>query len=77
MTTKLRLGHVPKTEHINITIALAVELKDLLDRYAALHSQSNGDKNDTTRLIPYVLEAFMPRDRAFQSVWGRVRVSTL
>jgi len=69
MTTKLRLGPVPKAQHIKITITVTPELKDALDRYAELHSQSTGEKNDTARLIPYMLEAFINRDRAFQQIY--------
>lgn len=67
MTTKLRLGPVPKARHVRITITVTAELKETLDRYAELHSVSNGEKNDVSRLIPYMLEAFISGDRVFQS----------
>jgi hypothetical protein len=67
--TKLQLGPVPNAQNIKNTIGLTAELKELLDRYAELHSQLNGNKNDTTRLIPYMLESFMARGRVFRSVW--------
>ena len=65
MTTKLRLGPVPKAQPVKITITVTAELKEILDRYAELHSQSTGEKNGAARLIPYMLEAFMISDRAF------------
>jgi hypothetical protein len=71
MTTKLRLGRVPKADHVKITISVTAELKDILDRYADLHSQSNGEVNDITRLIPYMLEAFVANDRGFKSARRR------
>jgi len=71
MTTKLRLGPVPKAQHVRITITVTAELKDTLDRYAELHSASNGEKNDVSRLIPYMLEAFIANDRGFKA--ARIR----
>lgn len=70
MTTKLRLGPVPKAQHVKITITVTTEFKETLDRYAELHSASNGEKNDVSRLIPYMLEAFIEADRGFR-VAGR------
>jgi len=66
MTHKLRLGPVPKAQQVKITITVTAELKELLDRYANVHSQATGDKNDVERLIPYILEDFIVKDRAFQ-----------
>ena len=66
MTKKLRLGPVPKAQQVKITITVTAELKELLDRYANVHSQATGDKNDVERLIPYMLEDFIVKDRAFQ-----------
>lgn len=66
--TALRLGPLPKTEILKLTISLTVELKAQLDRYAELHSQTWGDAVDATALIPHMLEAFMARDRGFRQV---------
>jgi hypothetical protein len=76
MTTKLRLGPVPKAQQVKITITVTSELKELLDRYADVHSQSTGEKNDMERLIPYILEDFIVKDRAFQSAHRQLRHST-
>ncbi|PQA50127.1 DUF2274 domain-containing protein [Amnimonas aquatica] len=64
--TTLRLGPLPKTEAVKLTIMLTTELKQQLDRYAELHSQTWGDAVDATALIPHMLEAFMARDRGFK-----------
>ena len=64
--TTLRLGPLPKTEAVKLTITLTTELKQQLDRYAELHSQTWGDAVDATALIPHMLEAFMARDRGFR-----------
>ena len=63
---KLRLGPLPRTETAKITIAVPIELKETLDRYAALHSQAYGEPIDAVALIPHMLAAFMARDRAFR-----------
>ena len=65
-TRKLRLGPLPNTETIKLTIALSSKLKTMLDRYATLHSQTYGESVDSAALIPHMLEAFMVRDREFK-----------
>ena len=66
MSARLRLGPIPKTESTKMTILLSAQLKDDLDRYAELHAQTWGEKVDTSTLIPYMLQAFIARDRAFR-----------
>ena len=65
-TSKLRLGPLPKTETVKVSIALTTALKADLERYAALHAQTYGEPIDTVTLIPHMLEAFMARDRGFR-----------
>ena len=62
-TSKLRLGALPKTETVKVTIALTTALKADLERYAALRAQTYGEPIDAVTLIPHMLEAFMARDR--------------
>jgi hypothetical protein len=66
--SKLRLGPLPRTETVKLTIAMTAVLKADLDRYAALHAQTYGDAVDAVVLIPHMLEAFMARDRGFRKV---------
>ncbi|MCK4123156.1 DUF2274 domain-containing protein [Ralstonia pseudosolanacearum] len=63
---KLRLGPLPKTESVKLTFVCPVALKADLDRYAALHGRTYGENVDAATLIPYMLEAFMSRDRGFK-----------
>ncbi len=65
-TSKLRLGPLPKTETVKLTIALTVTLKADLERYAALHAQAYGEPVNAATLIPHMLELFMARDRGFR-----------
>ncbi len=66
MTAKLRLGPIPKTDTVKLTITLKAALKADLDRYAELHAQVWGQPIDTAALIPLMLEAFIARDRGFR-----------
>lgn len=66
-TNKLRLGPLPKSEPVKLTVSLSAELKATLDRYAALHAQTYGERVDAAALVPHMLEAFMARDRVFRS----------
>jgi hypothetical protein len=51
---------------VKLSITLPVDLKAKLDHYAALHGELYGDPVDAGMLIPYMLEAFMAKDRAFK-----------
>jgi len=68
VTTELRLGPLPKTLVVKLSIALPAALKADLDRYAQLHSQTWGETTDVVELIPHMLQAFIARDRAFRKV---------
>lgn len=65
-TRKLRLRPLPKTENIKLTFTGPASLKADLDRYAALHAQTNGETVEAATLIPHMLEAFMAGDRGFK-----------
>jgi hypothetical protein len=68
---KLRLGPLPKTELVKVTIAVSVRLKADLDQYATLHSEVHGETVDAAAIVPHMLEAFVAKDRAFQKVRKR------
>jgi len=57
---------LPDTQTVKLTFSCPARLKADLDRYAALHAQTYGEAVDATTLIPYMLEAFIARDRAFK-----------
>lgn len=67
-TNKLRLGPLPKTETVKLTIVLTTALKFDLERYAALHAQTYGKAVDAATLIPHMLETFIERDRGFKAL---------
>ena len=66
MSTKLRLGPLPKMEFVRLTITLPAEAKANLDRYAELYAATYGEQVDTAALVPHMLATFMERDRAFK-----------
>ena len=66
MTTKLKLGPLPSTEVVKVTIALPAALRGELERYARLLAESSGQPTDLTRLIPHMLAEFIRGDRAFR-----------
>ncbi len=66
--SKLRLGPLPRTETVKLTITLSIELKALLDRYADLHAQAWSEPIDALTLVPHMLAAFMERDRGFKAL---------
>lgn len=65
---KLRLGPLPRTETVKLTITLSIELKATLDRYAELHAQAWSEPIDSLALVPHMLAAFMERDRGFKAL---------
>lgn len=67
-TGTLRLGPLPRTEFVKLTLAVPTDIKASLDRYADLHSQLYGEEVDAAALIPYMLVAFIARDRGFKSL---------
>ncbi len=67
-TSKLRLGPLPKTETLKLTIVLTVGLKTDLERYATLHAQVHGKPVDAATLISHMLATFISRDRGFRKV---------
>lgn len=69
--SKLRLGPLPKTETVKLTITLTAALKADLERYAALHAQTYGEPVDAATLIPHMLEAFIARDRGFRKTTAK------
>ncbi len=66
MSGKLRLGPLPRTELVRLTVALPAAVKTDLDRYAELYGAAYGEVVDAAALVPHMLAAFMERDRAFR-----------
>jgi len=66
MSDKLRLGPLPRTDSVRLTIALPATVKVDLERYAELYGAAYGEAVDAAALVPHMLAAFMERDRGFR-----------
>ncbi len=66
--SKLRLGPLPRTELVRLSIALPSSVKADLDRYAELYGAAYGESVDAAALAPHMLAAFMERDREFRRI---------
>jgi len=66
MTQRLKLGPLPKTGMVKITLLLPIALQDDLQRYAELHAEASGEKNELPQLIPHMLQVFIASDRVFR-----------
>ena len=66
--SKLRLGPLPRTEVVKLTISVSIELRAMLDQYADLHAKAWNEPVDVLALIPHMLAAFMERDRGFKTL---------
>ncbi len=66
MTEKLRLGPLPRSEMVRLTVVLPAAVKADLDRYAELFAAAYGEAVDAAALVPHMLAAFMERDRGFR-----------
>ncbi len=66
MKEKLRLGPLPRSEMVRLTVTMPASVKADLDRYAGLFDAAYGESVDTATLVPHMLAAFMERDRVFR-----------
>jgi len=62
----LKLPKLPDRETTKLSFAASADLKRQLDAYAALYAKEYGRKEALADLIPFMLEAFLVSDRAFQ-----------
>jgi len=66
VTEKLRLGPLPRSEVVRLTVVLPASVKADLDRYSDLYGAAYGASVDAAALVPHMLAAFMGRDRGFR-----------
>lgn len=63
---QLKLGPLPRTGTVRMTISMPEPLKEELDLYAAEYGRLY-EPVETAALIPYMLEAFLRSDRGWRS----------
>ena len=61
----LRIGPLPKTDAVRVTVAVPGELHEALLQYARAVSEEEGRLVDIRRLIPRMLQRFIDGDREF------------
>ena len=61
----------PKTESTKLIVTVSAELKFMLDRCAAVHAKTYGEKVDAATVVPHMHDAFMTRDRGFRKTANR------
>lgn len=76
MTERLRLGPLPRSEVVRLTVVLPAPVKADLDRYAELYGAAYGEAVDAAALVPHMLAAFMERDRGFRRARQATPAST-
>ena len=71
---KIKLGKLPNTVSVKITITIPRELKEKLDRYAELHSTTWTELVVVDQIIPHILSQFIGNDRAFRQLERRSKL---
>lgn len=61
----LRLAKLPDRTPVKLTIAIAPELFQRLQRYAAAYAETYEMQEPVSELVPAMLAAFLDSDRAF------------
>ena len=64
----LKLGRLPDRVAIKHTFAATPELNKGLNLYAELYREVYGEDEPVATLVPFMLQAFLDGDRAFQRV---------
>lgn len=62
----LKISRVRDTTPTKLSISVTPDLKADLDIYSRLYERAYGDKQQTTALIPLMLEAFLAGDSGFK-----------
>lgn len=64
--TALKIGKLPDTTPIRLSIAISPELQVELDDYAAVYADAYGETAKVADLIPSMLASFMASDSRFK-----------
>lgn len=62
----LRLAKLPDRTPVKVTMTVNPELNRLLQEYAAFYAKTYGSEEAVAELCPYMLQAFVDADKAFQ-----------
>lgn len=61
----LKLARLPDRTPVKITFTAGAELNNALEAYAQFYREAYGQEEPVPQLVPYMLEAFLKSDSAF------------
>lgn len=62
---ELKLARIPERTPIKLVISIPPDLHQALGDYAELYTETYGQREGITDLIPYMLRSFLDSDRAY------------
>ncbi len=72
----LKIGPLPDTTPVKLTIAVDPEMKASLDLYARVYEQTYQEKASVAALIPFMLQSFLASDTGFKKARKTLSDST-
>lgn len=65
-TQSLKIGPLPDTTPVKLTIAIDRQVNEDLELYARIYEETYKEKASVTALIPSMLQAFLASDTGFK-----------
>ena len=66
MSASLKIGKLPDTTPVKITVSVDPDLQSELQLYAEIYEQTYGEKTSVSAIVPFMLRCFMSGDTAFK-----------
>ncbi|MEL7546115.1 MAG: DUF2274 domain-containing protein [Pseudomonadota bacterium] len=65
-TPKLKIGPLPDTTPVKLTLSIDPDLQSDLDIYAKLYERAYGEKASVAAIVPSMLRTFLSGDSGFK-----------
>jgi len=62
----MKLAKLPDRTPVKMSVVLTPGLAQRLKEYADFYAETYGNREEVAELIPFMLEAFLDRDKAFK-----------
>ena len=62
----MKLAKLPDRTPVKMSVVLTPGLAQRLKEYADFYAETYGNREEVAELIPFMLEAFLERDKAFK-----------
>lgn len=62
----MKLAKLPDRTPVKMSVIFTPDLAQRLREYASLYAETYGNKEEVADLIPFMLEAFLDKDKAFK-----------